>query len=45
VEDTPVTLEEVRAELGEAVAALVADLTDVSRPSDGSRAAREAVDR
>lgn len=45
VEDTPVTLEEVRAEFGEAVAALVADLTDVSRPSDGNRAARKAVDR
>jgi hypothetical protein len=45
VEDTPATIEEIEAEFGASVAALVADLTDVSRPSDGNRAARKAIDR
>jgi (p)ppGpp synthase/HD superfamily hydrolase len=45
VEDTPVTIEEVRAAFGDTVAALVADLTDVSRPEDGNRATRKALDR
>lgn len=44
VEDTPVTVEDIRKEFGPRVAALVDDLTDVSRPSDGNRAARKALD-
>ncbi|MEN0111740.1 MAG: HD domain-containing protein [Planctomycetota bacterium] len=45
VEDTPVTIEEVRERFGDDVAALVDDLTDVSRPGDGNRATRTAIDR
>ncbi|PWV65772.1 HD domain-containing protein [Plasticicumulans acidivorans] len=45
VEDTPATLGDIEREFGADVAALVADLTDVSRPSDGNRAQRRAIDR
>lgn len=45
VEDTPATLGDVEREFGPAVAALVQDLTDVSRPSDGNRAVRKEADR
>ena len=45
VEDTDVTLDEVRQEFGDAVANLVDDLTDVSKPEDGNRAFRKAIDR
>jgi (p)ppGpp synthase/HD superfamily hydrolase len=45
VEDTDVTLDDIRREFGEAVANLVEDLTDVSRPDDGNRATRKAMDR
>jgi len=45
VEDTPATLEDVQREFGASVAALVRELTDVSRPSDGNRAARKEIDR
>lgn len=45
VEDTAVTLDEIRRRFGAGVADLVADLTDVSRPGDGNRAARKAIDR
>lgn len=45
VEDTDVTLDEVRQEFGDAVANLVDDLTDVSKPEDGNRATRKAIDR
>jgi hypothetical protein len=45
VEDTPTTLDEVEQAFGPDVAALVADLTDVSHPSDGNRAARVALNR
>ena len=45
VEDTEITLEDITAEFGPVVAALVGDLTDVSRPEDGNRAARKAIDR
>ncbi len=45
VEDTPATFEEIDREFGPDVAALVKDLTDVSKPSDGNRAARKALDR
>lgn len=45
VEDTKVTLEDIRLEFGDEIYALVADLTDVSRPEDGNRAVRKAMDR
>ena len=45
VEDTPATLEDIEREFGTGVARLVSDLTDVSRPGDGNRAARKAIDR
>ena len=45
VEDTPVTLELVHNEFGSQVAALVDELTDVSRPEDGNRTVRKTLDR
>jgi len=45
VEDTGVTIDQVRREFGDVVAELVGWLTDVSKPSDGNRAARKAIDR
>lgn len=45
VEDTPVTIEEIEKEFGGNVAELVSDLTDISNPEDGNRAARKAIDR
>lgn len=45
VEDTPVTIEEIRAEFGDEIATLVGWLTDVSKPTDGKRAVRKAIDR
>jgi (p)ppGpp synthase/HD superfamily hydrolase len=45
VEDTTATLDEVRAEFGDEVTELVGWLTDVSRPEDGNRVARKAIDR
>ncbi|MEE8311306.1 MAG: HD domain-containing protein [Candidatus Binatia bacterium] len=45
VEDTQATLEDLEGEFGEGVAALVENLTDVSRPGDGNRAVRKAIDR
>lgn len=45
VEDTGVTIADIRAEFGEEVAELVGWLTDVSRPEDGNRAVRKAIDR
>jgi len=45
VEDTGVTLDDIRAEFGDAVADLVSHLTDASKPADGNRAARKAIDR
>ena len=44
VEDTPATFEDIEREFGGDVAALVRDLTDISKPSDGNRAARKALD-
>lgn len=44
VEDTPVTIEEIRAEFGDEVAVLVDWLTDVSKPSDGKRKVRKDID-
>ncbi len=45
VEDTPATVEDIERHFGAAVARLVWELTDVSRPGDGNRAARKAIDR
>jgi (p)ppGpp synthase/HD superfamily hydrolase len=45
VEDTGVTLEIIKAEFGSEVADLVGWLTDVSRPEQGNRATRKAIDR
>jgi hypothetical protein len=44
VEDTSATLEEIEAEFGRAVSDIVSDLTDVSKPGDGNRATRKAID-
>lgn len=43
VEDTPVTIEQIREEFGDAVTALVSDLTDVAVPSDGNRKTRMGI--
>jgi (p)ppGpp synthase/HD superfamily hydrolase len=45
VEDTGVPLRDIRAEFGPEVAELVGWLTDVSKPEDGNRATRKALDR
>ena len=45
VEDTPVTLEEIKTKFGTKVAELVDGLTDVSRPEHGNRKTRKALDR
>lgn len=45
VEDTPASFIDIEREFGHAVAELVGELTDVSRPSDGNRATRKAIDR
>jgi hypothetical protein len=45
VEDTPATFGDLEREFGRGVRDLVADLTDVSRPGDGNRAVRKAIDR
>jgi (p)ppGpp synthase/HD superfamily hydrolase len=45
VEDTNVTLGQIRHLFGDTVARLVDELTDVSRPEDGSRSKRKALDR
>lgn len=45
VEDTATTIRQVEDDFGPGVAALVRDLTDVSRSSDGNRAVRKAIDR
>ena len=45
VEDTPVTFDEVERLFGKEVMRLVMDLTDVSKPGDGNRAVRKAIDR
>ena len=44
VEDTPVTLEQIEGLFGVRVASLVEQLTDVSRPEDGNRRTRKAID-
>jgi hypothetical protein len=45
VEDTPATLEDIEEYFGASVAELVEELTDVSKPSDGNRVQRKAMDR
>lgn len=45
VEDTPTTIEDIQKEFGSRVAQFVSELTDVSKPSDGNRAIRKAIDR
>lgn len=45
VEDTPVKIETISGIFGPKVADMVSDLTDVSRPEDGNRATRKALDR
>lgn len=45
VEDTPATLGQIEQTFGPDVAALVEQLTDVSRPADGNRAVRKGIDR
>ena len=45
VEDTPVELSEIKHEFGPTVASYVEGLTDISRPEDGNRAVRKALDK
>lgn len=45
VEDCPVSISDIRKVFGVWVANLVDMLTDVSRPEDGNRAIRKALDR
>lgn len=45
VEDTATTVDDIKAEFGDRVAKLVSELTDVSKPEDGNRATRKAMDR
>ena len=45
VEDTPHTLAEIDTLFGSEVATLVEWLTDTSKPEDGNRAIRKAIDR
>ena len=44
VEDTPATFSDLEHEFGHRVSELVRSVTDVSRPSDGNRAARKRID-
>jgi hypothetical protein len=45
VEDTPATFGDLERAFGPAIRDLVAQLTDVSKPSDGNREIRKAIDR
>lgn len=45
VEDTATEISDLESEFGKDVASLVHQLTDVSQPEDGNRAARKALDR
>jgi (p)ppGpp synthase/HD superfamily hydrolase len=45
VEDSLVTLGDIADRFGSEVATLVKYLSDISKPSDGNRAARKAIDR
>ena len=45
VEDTGVTIEDIETVFGEEVAEIVLGLTNISKPSDGNRAVRKAMER
>lgn len=45
LEDTQLSADALRVLVGESVVSLVRQLTDVSKPSDGNRATRKAMDR
>ena len=45
VEDTSVTPADITKEFGPKIAKLVVELTDVSKPEDGNRKTRKAIDR
>ena len=45
IEDTSVTEADVKKEFGDRIAQLVVELTDISKPEDGNRATRKAMDR
>ena len=45
IEDTSVTEADVQKEFGSRIAKLVVELTDISKPEDGNRATRKAMDR
>jgi (p)ppGpp synthase/HD superfamily hydrolase len=45
VEDTPITLEQIRREFGAEVGRLVDEVTNVAKPENGNRAARKAMNR
>lgn len=45
VEDTAITVDEIREEFGDDIAMLVDWLSDVSKPEDGNRKTRKAMDR
>ena len=45
VEDTAVTIQDIRNTFGNDIALIVEGLTDVSVPEDGNRATRKALDR
>jgi CBS domain-containing protein len=45
VEDTSATHHDIEKAFGAGVRSLVYDLTDISKPSDGNRMARKAIDR
>jgi hypothetical protein len=45
VEDTPATFGDLERAFGASIRDLVAQLTDVSKPSDGNREIRKAIDR
>jgi (p)ppGpp synthase/HD superfamily hydrolase len=45
VEDTNVTIDIIREHFGDTIADLVDWLTDTSKPEDGNRATRKAIDR
>lgn len=45
VEDTDVSFNDIEDNFGPKVCSLVIELTDTSRPEDGNRAARKAIDR
>lgn len=44
VEDTSVNIIDIALTFGHSVACLVADLTDISAPSDGNRSKRKGID-